>query len=202
MKILPCIYCSTGAGTTRDHIPPRCFFAVMPNPAITVPCCEQCRLGDQRDDEFMRNLFTSTRATEDLQSVKGNLQNRKLRSYQNNPEKILKLHEIVKPTPAGKAFDFNNPVVDRFMERVSRAVLYDAYQQNCFRAHVDWTHLDQRLKSYFRSRSTKLKWHKACWRSDELFNGSAVSARCASRQSPLFHELTFCSAFGRSSLIA
>ncbi len=97
----------------------------------------------------MRNLFTSTRATEDLQSVKGNLQNRKLRSYQNNPEKILKLHEIVKPTPAGKAFDFNNPVVDRFMERVSRAVLYDAYQQTYFRAHVDWTHLDQEAQILF-----------------------------------------------------
>ena len=149
MKTVRCIYCPMGLGTTRDHIPPRCFFGVMPNPAITVPCCDECRLKDQRDDEFVRNLLTSTRFTERHQSVRGKLESKKLRSYERNPEKILKLNDIVRFTPLGRAFDFNNPIVDRFLERVSRAVLYDAYQQTYFAARAEWTHLSQEAQVLF-----------------------------------------------------
>jgi hypothetical protein len=121
----------------------------MPNPAITVPCCDECRLKDQRDDEFVRNLLTSTRFTERHQSVRGKLESKKLRSYERNPEKILKLNDIVRFTPLGRAFDFNNPIVDRFLERVSRAVLYDAYQQTYFAARAEWTHLSQEAQVLF-----------------------------------------------------
>jgi hypothetical protein len=121
----------------------------MPNPAITIPCCEECRVKDQRDDEFMRNLFTSTRFTEGHESVRGKLEGKKLRSYEKNPKKILKLNDIVTPTPLGRAFDFNNPIVDRFIERVSRGVLYNACQQTYFAARVEWTHLSQEAQVLF-----------------------------------------------------
>jgi hypothetical protein len=121
----------------------------MPDPPITVPCCEECRVKDQRDDEFVRNLFTSTRFTEGHKAVRGQLEGKKLRSYEKSPEKILKLNDIVISTLFGRAFDFNNPIVDRFLERVSRGVLYDAWQQTYFEVRVEWTQLSQEAQILF-----------------------------------------------------
>lgn len=53
-----CAYCGKKRFATRDHIPPRNIF---PKPRssdlITVPCCEKCRRGWSKDDEYFRNAI-------------------------------------------------------------------------------------------------------------------------------------------------
>jgi len=62
-----CIYCGLKEGSTRDHVPPKCMFlAPIPNDIqlITVPCCEECRAGQQGDDAAARNFLISSAAAE------------------------------------------------------------------------------------------------------------------------------------------
>lgn len=146
---LRCVYCGDGAGVTSDHIPPTCFFSVRPKNPITIPCCETCRVKDQKTDEFVRNLFSSTRGTESHQSVKGPLKEAQKRSYSYRPGKLVDLARITIPTPAGPAFDFNDVRVDRFLERTGRAVLYDAFKQPFFAASVLWKPLPPETKLIF-----------------------------------------------------
>ncbi len=60
-KIDNCAYCGKLEPATKDHIPPRNLF---PEPRshnlITVPCCESCRQGWSKDDEYFRLVLLST----------------------------------------------------------------------------------------------------------------------------------------------
>ena len=132
----PCIYCAMGAGTTLDHIPPSCFFDEKPNPPIIAPCCEGCRIADQAHDEFARNLFTSLLNTES--EAPGKVAEARDRSYKRAPAKLGKLASITTVTPLGPAFDLNDARIDRFLERVGRAVLWDAYRQGYFAGKCQW----------------------------------------------------------------
>ena len=55
-----CAFCGKPSPTTRDHIPPKNLFPI-PRAAdlITVPCCEECRLGWSADDEYFRLVVIS-----------------------------------------------------------------------------------------------------------------------------------------------
>lgn len=49
-----CAYCGAPP-TTRDHIPPECFFALpLPPRLITVPACKECNEDFRLDDEYFR----------------------------------------------------------------------------------------------------------------------------------------------------
>lgn len=136
-----CIYCSQGFGGTSDHVPPRGFYPSNP-PAnlITVPCCEKCRVRDSEHDEFIRNLFISFDVTEPHQSIESELSDTRRRSFENAPSKANRLLEITGEVPDGrKAFTLDIPEVDRFLERVCRAVLFDAFRQPYFEASFNWT---------------------------------------------------------------
>ena len=53
----PCIYCGKGADT-RDHIPPKSFFAVpRPSDLITVPSCTACNHRFQLDDDYAQTVL-------------------------------------------------------------------------------------------------------------------------------------------------
>jgi hypothetical protein len=56
MKGLPCAYCREPS-TSKDHIPPNCV--VGGKKLITVPCCEECRKSQSKDDEYLRLLLVA-----------------------------------------------------------------------------------------------------------------------------------------------
>lgn len=144
-----CTYCKEGEGTTSDHIPPRSFFGnPPPRNLITVLCCETCRVRDQQDDQFIRNLFVSFRDTESHPAVVSQVAGRRDRSFTHDITQAAKLIEMVVPAevrgPDGlpvriaPAFRLNDPRVDRFIERVSRGVIYDAFGVAYFGASFWW----------------------------------------------------------------
>jgi hypothetical protein len=55
-----CALCGAAPATTREHIPPESFFErPYPENLITVPSCEACNLGTQRDDEYALSYLVS-----------------------------------------------------------------------------------------------------------------------------------------------
>jgi len=59
-KIKTCAYCGEIKRCGKDHIPPRSIFdPVDPGDLITVPCCEECRETQPKDDEFFRFFIHS-----------------------------------------------------------------------------------------------------------------------------------------------
>jgi hypothetical protein len=150
MKI-HCTYCESKTGSTNDHIPPKGFFQKpLPNNAqlITVPCCEACQKTDQKQDGFVRNLFCSLFDTEDHPTIKNDIALRRNRSFERDYNLAQQLADImvnkdmVAPTGVhvGKApaFDLELPVINEFIERVCRAVIFDAFKQTYFSAQFDW----------------------------------------------------------------
>jgi hypothetical protein len=50
-----CAFCGLFAEVTRDHVPPENLFAPpRTSDLITVPCCDACREGTSKDDEYLR----------------------------------------------------------------------------------------------------------------------------------------------------
>ena len=146
---LSCVFCKDGLGTTADHIPPKSFFSTpCPSNLITVPCCEECRLRDQKHDEFVRNLFISFHDTENHPRVTSQLAARRDRSCDMQASKAKTLLDLVVPVqvsgPAGDvlgtaaAFNLDDPRVGGFIERVRRGVLYDSFDLTYFPASCDW----------------------------------------------------------------
>ena len=66
-KVGQCVYCGEKRPLTRDHIPPLNLFPEpRANNLITVPCCESCREGWSKDDEYFRAvILCSTRVSEE-----------------------------------------------------------------------------------------------------------------------------------------
>jgi len=116
-------------GKREDHIPPDSLFA-QPKPSnlITVPCCETCRTKDATNDEFMLDLFISLAATENHPTIRNQIAPERFEVYRKFPDRARRLLALTVDTPHGKAFRMGTPEVDRFLERISRAVLYDALQ--------------------------------------------------------------------------
>jgi hypothetical protein len=136
-------------GETVDHIPPRSFFPTPPPPdLITVPCCECCRIDDQKNDRFVRNLFTSFVETEVHPAVADHLAARRDKSFYEDRSMVAKLTSIMKMAEvhdaAGRvvgrapAFNLSDPRVHRFVERVARGVLFAAFKETYFIAKFDW----------------------------------------------------------------
>ena len=56
---IKCIFCGKSADT-REHIPAKHFFKGVPEkPLITVPSCNVCNAGFQKDEEFFRQFYVS-----------------------------------------------------------------------------------------------------------------------------------------------
>jgi hypothetical protein len=134
-----CVYCPNPAGRTRDHIPPQSFFAPpLPPDLITVPCCKACQEKDQTDDQFIKHLITSLITTEIHPTVAKDIAQRNYAGFKETPSKAQKLMDITVMTPRGPAFNFDDTRVDRFFERVTRAILYHAEGQTYFPAQSNW----------------------------------------------------------------
>ena len=145
-----CIYCGKNESTTRDHIPPKCFFpSPRPNNLITVPCCEECNNNFGKDDERVRNLLTSLASTENHLAIQSELESKRNRSFLRVEGKSNLQHMFDSFTPVdifkegnliGKTLvlDLDQRVVDRFIERVARALIYYENDIGFFKGNSKW----------------------------------------------------------------
>lgn len=141
-----CIYCGEREATTKDHVPPKCIFPEpRPGNLITVPCCEICNRTYGKDDERVRNLLTSLKTTEEHSAIKEQIAKKRDRSYtrvegrSNLQHIIASVEKVGRHTSGGiylgeaLAFTLDQPTIDRFIQRLARALLY---HENAI-AHVE-----------------------------------------------------------------
>ena len=145
-----CIYCGSGSGSTKDHVPPKCFF---PTPApndgrITVPCCEDCRQKGESDEQLVRNLFISTQQAEPHPIVSGQLGAKRDRSFQYDKTQADRLVSFMRPAAIhsstgqfiglAPAFNLNSPLVDEFLRRIAHALLHEEKKCGFVECKIDW----------------------------------------------------------------
>ena len=148
-----CIYCGAPDPTDRDHVPPLCLFPTRPDDAITVPSCRRCNESHGRDDERVRNLLTSLASTESHPAIQGELSGRRDRALNRdvtdlsgkNIEHLLdSILSVEVRTPAGLylgrglAFDLDQPVLDRFLSRLTRALLWHEVNVPARDCEIEW----------------------------------------------------------------
>lgn len=138
-----------------DHVPPRSMFPdKLPSDVqmVSAPACTECHNANKKDDVVIRNLLISTRDTEQHPAVLGGLAGKRDRSFIRSMGRsgrdfhhflqAMKLVDV--KTPAGLylgqhwAFDFDNPAMNRFVERLARALLWYEFQQPHFEGKCDW----------------------------------------------------------------
>lgn len=119
---------------------------------VSAPACTGCHDANKKDDVVIRNLLISTRDTEQHPAVLGGLAGKRDRSFIRSLgrsgrdfHQFLQTMELVDlKTPAGLylgqhwAFDFDNPAMNRFVERLARALLWYEFQQPHFEGEFDW----------------------------------------------------------------
>lgn len=149
MKRPICIYCGISEGNTGDHVPPRCFFGGKPpSNAIVVPCCECCRRAGEKHETTLRNVFTSFETTENHPLAQAVLLGKRDRSFNYDHTEARKIRKMMVNvevhSPGGiylgldMAIRLKNPTIDAFMERMSRALLYEEFQTPYFQGSFGW----------------------------------------------------------------
>jgi hypothetical protein len=146
-----CIYCGQRAATDPDHIPPKCFFPTpRPSNLITVPSCRQCNNNFSKGDERVRNLITSLESTEDHPAIKNQLGDKRYRSLFRD-RGITNLNHLINSLMTkdrysdggiylekAPAFNLDQPLMDRFFDRMSRALLYHENSIGYVNCRVEW----------------------------------------------------------------
>ncbi len=146
-----CTYCGNRNATTADHVPPKSFFATpRPNNFITVPCCKICNGSFGKDDERARNLLTSLQNTENHPAILDQIADKRNRSYlrtqgASNFSHVLNSLRLVDAyTPGGIAlgsrptFNLDQKLMNRFIERMTRALLHHETGAGYANGSVDW----------------------------------------------------------------
>jgi hypothetical protein len=150
-----CIYCGEINFVTRDHVPPRSMFPEnLPNDVqmVTAPACQRCHKANMKDDTIIRNILISTQESEKHPEVILSLAGKRNRSLARSLErtggefrellqtmKLVSARTLPENNPGWKwAFDFDNPTINRFMERLSRALLWHEFGQPYFKGEFDW----------------------------------------------------------------
>lgn len=146
-----CIYCSSRASIERDHVPPQCLFSKpMPSNLITVPCCAKCNRKYGKTDERIRNILTSLEMTENHSAISSQLALKRTKSlarkegHTNLQHVISSLHNFNIYTPGGvylgqkPAFKLDQPIFDKFMERLARAFIFTENHLCAFKAKFEW----------------------------------------------------------------
>lgn len=164
-----CIYCGKEKAEEKDHVPPKCFFSTpRPTNLLTVPSCSRCNREYGKDDERVRNLLVSLNTTENHNAIRTQLAGKRDRSYTrgkgSNLEFMLssmKLKDVYSPSGAhlgqAYAFDFDKPIMNRFMSRMVRGLLFHHNGIQHFYGAIEWhfapdfTELSERDKRYFSS---------------------------------------------------
>jgi hypothetical protein len=132
-----CIYCGRNEANERDHIPPQSFFPKpRPSNLITVPSCSECNREFGKIDEIVRNLLTSIDTTEIHPAVVKQLADKRNRSlgrdggihsfnyFLENISLMDRYSEEGIYLGKHPAFELNTIVMDNFMERIGRGLLF------------------------------------------------------------------------------
>lgn len=147
-----CIYCGEKEATTKDHVPPKSFFAKpWPSNLITVPSCDDCNGKYGKDDERIRNIITSIDTTEVHPMVQGKIDQKRDRSFRR-PEGRSNFDHLIGSIQMtnrysdnghnlgrAPAFNLDQGIVDNFLERMVRALLF---KEN----GIEYTQLDVKWK--------------------------------------------------------
>lgn len=148
-----CIYCRRAEATDRDHVPPLCLFPVRPQDAITVPSCRGCNEAHGRDDESARNLVTSLASTETHPAVRSVLSSKRDRALardlaERGGRHVQHLLDSIIPVcvqsaaglyvGTGYAFQLDQPVLDRFLSRLTRALLWHENSVSTDGCEIEW----------------------------------------------------------------
>jgi hypothetical protein len=143
-----CAYCGAGAPNTNDHIPPKNLFSKpLPEDLLTVPCCERCRRGWSKDDEYFRIALLTSSNLADVPSVQPVIDSifRSLRRPQARGLARLvetSLVEIEQRTKGGivagtvPAFKVQRPRLERVGGRIIRALFFEEFNQPLPTTHV------------------------------------------------------------------
>ncbi len=135
-KIGQCAYCGEEHLLTADHIPPKNIF---PKPRssnlITVPCCEPCRVGWSKDDEYFRvAILCSAKVSDNLlaqssiDSLVRSLNRKKQKKFARTIMRSIKEVEII--TEAGillskePVFQLDIERIDRVAQRIIRGLFF------------------------------------------------------------------------------
>lgn len=142
-----CAYCG-GAPETSDHIPPKNLFSrPLPADLLTVPCCERCRKGWSKDDEYFRIALLSSSNLADVPAVQPVIESilRSLRRPQARGLARLvesSLVRIEQRTKSGiiagtdPAFRVQGPRLERVGARIIRALFFEEFRQPLPTTHV------------------------------------------------------------------
>ena len=146
-----CIYCGQKKAAELDHIPPKCFFpSPRPNNLITVPSCKDCNRRYGKVDEQARNLITSLERTEVHNAIQSKLSIKRDRSYRRKQGKFnfydildsIVIADVVSSNGIylGKApaFNLDTPMMNLFIERMTRALLFYENSIGYVKCEVEW----------------------------------------------------------------
>lgn len=149
-KKIICIYCGRRDATTRDHVPPRSFYAPpLTNDLITVPACFECNNRFGLHDEYIRDIFISLNTTERIPGL-WSLRNAMWGSFDRPRSQGLayKIYNSIVPvsitTPSGiylgkaPAFNFDRDEFNLFFERIARALLHRETNSGYVNCKVEW----------------------------------------------------------------
>jgi len=146
-----CVYCGNPEPTEKDHVPPACFFPKpRPSDLITVPSCSKCNRSLGIDDERVRNLLTSLSSTEQHPAVVSQLAAKRDRSLSRKrgagtfQHLVESMRLVDLRTPQGRylgqsyAFELDQETMNRFISRMTRALLYRENSIGWVNCKVDW----------------------------------------------------------------
>lgn len=132
-------------------MPPQCFFpSPKPSNLITVPSCSVCNREFGKIDERVRNILASFETTENHDAIRSQIAQKRFRSYSrdkgtiNLKHLISSLIDINIYTSSGiylgkkPAFNLDQPVFDKFLERLVRAFLYYENKIEYFYGQFEW----------------------------------------------------------------
>lgn len=145
-----CVYCGVRYADTRDHIPPKGFFAdPLPSNLLTVPCCTPCQetVVDSKVDETVRNVISSM--ANEHPAVKKDIAERRNRSFDRgtgfNREYFKEITIMFQPVtdsgiylPKQLGLDLDEPRLDAFFNRMTRALHYKETKNIAVNIKTEW----------------------------------------------------------------
>ncbi|TKJ38365.1 hypothetical protein CEE37_12660 [candidate division LCP-89 bacterium B3_LCP] len=153
-----CVYCGEREANTNDHIPPICLFPVpRPSNLITVPCCTICNGKYGQDDEQIRNILTFLGSTENHPAIVNQIANKRDRSFkkkggESKLEYLINNSVLVDFHTKGgiylgkkSAFNFDNPMWDKFFNRMARGLLHHENSFGYVECTTDWKKLEENI---------------------------------------------------------
>ena len=122
-----CVICNEQPATTKDHIPPKCLFAIRDRiNLLKLSTCFGCNNHSSKDDEYLRSILISRADIEETQ-ITNDLRNSLIRSLSNLGQpgfqkayaKAISVKRVFTPT---WIFLGNRPVMSLDNERLEKVL--------------------------------------------------------------------------------